>query len=100
MKTLPLSKDASGNRAMVDCADGEVSAYRHCAFCEHCKGVRVGPRVYSSPQEQVMRDVKRGAAADEALINAALQFNQLIRDGMAIECADEENEGFKPRYRL
>lgn len=100
MKTLPLSKDAGGNRAMVDCADGEVSAYRHCAFCEHCKGVRVGPRVYPAPQEQVLKDVKRGAAADEALMNAALQFNQLIRDGTSIECADQENQGFKPRYRL
>jgi hypothetical protein len=100
MKTLPLTKDASGNRATVDCADGEVSAYRHCAFCEHCKGVRVGPRVYSSPQDQVLKDVKRGAAADEALMNAALQFNQLIRDGVAIECADQDNQGFKPRYRL
>jgi hypothetical protein len=56
--------------------------------------------VYPTPQEQVLNDVKRGAAADEALMNAALQFNQMIRDGNAIECADQENQGFKPRYRL
>lgn len=100
MKTLPLAKDAGGNRATVDCADGEVSAYRHCAFCEHCKGVRVGPRLYPAPQEQVLVEVRRGSAPDDALMNAALQFNQLVRDGAAIECDDDGNNGFKPRYRL
>lgn len=100
MKTLPITKDASGNRATVECATGEVSVYKSCAFCEHCKGIKVGPRVYPTPQDQVLKGMKRGAASDEALMTAALQFNQLVRDGTAIECADDKNGGFRPRYRL
>ena len=100
MKTLPITKDASGNRATVECATGEVSVYKFCAFCEHCKGIKVGPRVYPAPQEQVQKEMKRGSASDEALIVAALQFNQLVRDGSAIECADDQSQGFRPRYRL
>ncbi|HOS82110.1 MAG TPA: hypothetical protein PK445_05230 [Methanolinea sp.] len=44
--------------------------------------------------------MKRGAVPDEALLNAQLQFNQLIRDGESIECGDEKNTGFVPRYRI
>jgi len=100
MKTLLLTKDAGGNRATVNCADGVVSVYRSCAYCEHCKGIRIGPRLYPTPQDQVLQDMKRGAASDEALMNAALQFNQMVRDGTAIECADQQDKGFKPRYRF
>jgi len=28
-----------------------------------------------------------------------MQFNMLIRDGTAIECDDDDNQGFKSRYR-
>mgnify|MGYP000891370409 FL=1 len=100
MKTLSMTKDASGNRATVECATGEVSVYTKCAFCEHCKGIKVGPRMYPAPQEQVQKGMKRGSASDDALMTAALQFNQLVRDGSAIECADDKNQGFRPRYRL
>lgn len=100
MKNLPITRDPGGNRATVECADGEVSVYRFCAYCENCKGIRVGSRVFPAPQEQVLADLKRGAASDEALMNAALLFNQIVRDGTAIECADQQNKGFKPRYRL
>ncbi|OPX67189.1 MAG: hypothetical protein A4E37_01571 [Methanoregulaceae archaeon PtaB.Bin056] len=100
MKTLSMTKDASGNRATVECATGEVSVYKSCAFCEHCKGIKVGPRLYPAPQEQVQKEMKRGSVSDDALMVAALQFNQLVRDGSAIECADDKNLGFRPRYRL
>lgn len=100
MKTLTMTKDAGGNRATVECATGEVSVYKTCAFCEHCKGIRVGPRFYPTPQEQALQSVRRGTAPDEALMTAALQFNQLVRDGTAVECADDQNKGFRPRYRI
>lgn len=100
MKILPIHRDKTGNRATVDCADGVVSVHSKCAFCVHCKGVRVGPRMYPSPQEQAYRDVRRGASPDETLMNAAMQFNQLVRDGSDIECDDDGNTGFSPRYRI
>lgn len=100
MKTLQIQKDATGNRASVDCVSGEVSVYRYCAFCEHCKGIWVGPRLYPTPQEKVLKEMKKGTVPDEALLNAQLQFNQLVRDGVSIECADENNTGFIPRYRI
>jgi hypothetical protein len=100
MKSLPIRKEKGGSRASVDCAGGEVSVYRNCAFCEHCRGVRLGPRTYPAPQEQAYRDLRRGAGSDEALMNAAMQFNQLVMEGEAIECDDDANTGFHPRYRL
>jgi hypothetical protein len=100
MKTLPINKDKTGNRATVMCFTGEVSVYRYCAFCEHCKGIRIGSRLYPAPQEKVLQEMKRGTVPDEALLNAQLQFNQLIRDGESIECGDEKNTGFVPRYRI
>ncbi|MCQ8894779.1 MAG: hypothetical protein NQU46_09175 [Methanolinea sp.] len=100
MKTLPLEKDTRGNTVTVECSTGKVSVYRYCAFCQHCKGIWVGPRLFPAPQEKVLGDMKRGTVPDEALLNAQLQFNQLIRDGISIECADDENKGFIPRYRI
>ncbi|MDI9633729.1 MAG: hypothetical protein QFX32_06700 [Methanolinea sp.] len=100
MKTLQMHKDGTGNRATVECATGEVSVYRYCAFCEHCKGIRVGSRFYPTPQEKVLRDLKRGTVPDEALLSAQLQFNQLVRDGDSIDCGDEKGTGFVPRYRI
>ncbi len=100
MKTLPMQKDQTGNRATVECSTGEVSVYRYCAFCEQCKGIWVGPRLYPMPQEKALQDMKKGAASDEALLNAQLQFNKLVRDGVAIECGDEKDTGFVSRYHL
>ncbi len=100
MKTLQIHKDTAGNRANVDCVSGEVSVYRYCAFCEHCKGIWVGPRLYPAPQEKVLKEMKKGTVPDEALLTAQLQFNQLVRDGVSIECGDENNTGFIPRYRI
>ena len=99
MKTLPIRRDEKKTKAMVDCAAGEVSVYRMCAYCSHCAGVRMGPRVYPSPQIQALEAIRMGKAQDEALMEAALQFNSLVRDGEAITCDDDAGEGYSPRYR-
>ena len=99
MKTLPIHRDEKKTRAMVDCATGEVSVYRMCAYCSHCTGVRMGSRVYPSPQEQAFLAIRQGKAQDEVLMEAALQFNSLVRDGEAIACDDDAGEGYSPRYR-
>jgi hypothetical protein len=38
-------------------------------------------------------------AFDEALMQAEMHFNTLIRDASAIECDDDGNEGYRTRYR-
>jgi hypothetical protein len=97
MKTLPIQRDEKNVRATVECATGEVPVYRYCAYCAHCKGIRVGTRVYPTPQEKALQDMARGKGSEDLLLNAQLQFNTLVRDGSAIECGDEENKGFKSR---
>lgn len=98
MKSLPFQRDEKKNKVVVTCVDGEVSVYSHCAYCRHCKGVRVGSRVVSTPQMQALNDVRKGIAADENLMNAAMLFNTLIRDGSAIECDDDGNKGYLGLY--
>jgi hypothetical protein len=99
MKTLPISRDEKKSKALVECATGEVSVHTKCAYCMHCYGIRMGPRVYPSPQDQALQAIRQGRAQDEALMEAALQFNTLVRDGEAIECNDDAGEGYSPRYR-
>jgi len=94
MKTLPFHRDEKKNRVTVTCADGEISVYSHCAYCRRCKGIWVGKRLVPSPQTQALSDLKRGSAGDDTLMNAAMMFNTLIRDGLSVECEDSENKGF------
>jgi hypothetical protein len=98
MKTLPFERDDKKNRVLVSCADGTVSVYSHCAYCRYCKGVWVGKRLTPTPQQQALNDMRKGSAGDENLMNAAMMFNTLIRDGSAIECDDEANKGFAGMY--
>jgi len=98
MKTLVLQRNEKTGQVTVQCADGEVSVYSHCEYCRHCAGVRVGKRVIPSPIMQALKEVKRGTSPDESLMNAAMMFNTLIRDGSAIECTDDGNEGFSSLY--
>jgi hypothetical protein len=98
MKTLDLLRDEKKQRVTVACVDGEVSVYSRCAYCRHCKGVRIGARVVASPQAQALADMKRGVSSDETLMNAAMMFNTLIRDGTAIECDDDSGEGYRGLY--
>ncbi len=97
MKTLPFHRDEKKNRVTVTCADGEISVYSHCAYCRRCKGIWVGKRLAPSPQAQALSDLKRGSAGDDTLMNAAMMFNTLIRDGLSVECEDTENQGFLRR---
>lgn len=98
MKSLVFQRDEKKNKVIVTCADKDVSVYSHCAYCRHCKGVRVGTRVVSTPQMQALNDVRKGVAGDDNLMNAAMLFNTLIRDGTAIECADDGNNGYIGLY--
>ena len=98
MKSLAFQRDEKKNKVTVTCADGEVSVYSHCAYCRHCNGVRVGNRVVSTPQMQALNDVRKGVAGDENLMNAAMLFNTLIRDGTAIECDDDNDKGYIGLY--
>jgi hypothetical protein len=98
MKTLPFQREEKKDRVTVACADGNVSVYSHCAYCRHCKGVRAGSRVVPTPQMQALNDIRRGVSADENLMNAAMMFNTLVRDGSAIECDDDANNGYLGLY--
>ena len=98
MKTLPFQRDEKKNRVTVVCADENVSVYSHCAYCRHCKGVRAGNRVVPPPQMQALNDMRRGVSADENLMNAAMLFNTFVRDGSAIECDDDANNGYLGLY--
>ena len=97
MKTLPFQRDEK-KRVMVTCADGDISVYSHCAYCRHCKGIWVGKRLVPSPQIQVLSELKKGTADDDSLMNAAMMFNTLIRDGLSLDCDDDENQGFRGLY--
>ncbi|HRT14625.1 MAG TPA: hypothetical protein P5536_00935 [Methanoregulaceae archaeon] len=46
-----------------------------------------------------MKTSRGGVSGDEALMNAAMQFNSLIVSATAIECDDDQNSGFRSRYR-
>ena len=98
MKTLPFQRDEKSQRVKVACADGDISVYSHCAYCKFCSGVRIKDRVSPVPQAQALSDIRHGRASDDNLMNAAMLFNTLVRDGSAIECADDENQGFSKMY--
>jgi len=98
MKTLSFQRDTAKNRVTVVCATGSVSVYSTCAYCRHCQGVRVGNRLAPSPQVKALSDLRHLGVADETLMNAALMFNALVRDGAAIECDDDTNQGFQKLY--
>ena len=100
MKTLEFDREKKPNDVMVECADGWLSVYRYCAYCIHCSGIRVGRRVMPSPQKQRLEGVRRGVATDEDLFNAQMMYNTLIRDGSAVECDDDKNEGYRPLYKI
>lgn len=98
MKRLEFQRDEKKQRVTVACADGDVSVYSHCAYCRSCAGVWVGKRAVPTPQNQALTDMRSGKASDDTLMNAAMMFNTLIRDGSAIECSDDENRGFANLY--
>jgi hypothetical protein len=97
MKRLELQRDEK-QRVKVGCAGGDISVYSHCAYCRHCAGVWVGKRAVPTPQSQALNDMRSGKASDDTLMNAAMMFNTMIRDGSAIDCSDDNNQGFTTRY--
>jgi hypothetical protein len=98
MKSLPFQRITGKNNVMVDCSGKPVSVYSACAYCSHCVGIRVGNRVIQSPQVGALNDLRRRGAADEVLMNAAMMFNTLVRDGAAVECSDDKNEGYSKLF--
>lgn len=98
MKILEFHRDEKKSRVMVACADGEVSVYSHCAYCRHCQGIVVGKRTVPAPQRQAGADLRKGIGGDDSLMNAAMMFNTLVRDGAAVECDDDANRGFERRF--
>lgn len=100
MKTLELNRMESGRDVTVMCADGEVSVYRKCGYCAHCHGVRVGKRVMPMPQKAKASGIRRGTSTDDDLLSAQIMYNTLIRDGNAIICEDDKNEGYKSLYQI
>ncbi|MFA4877436.1 MAG: hypothetical protein WC586_08480 [Methanoregula sp.] len=98
MKRLEFKRDEKKQRVTVSCAGSDVSVYSHCAYCRHCTGVLVGKRIVPPPQSQALNEVRSGKASDDNLMNAAMLFNTLIRDGSAVECSDDDNRGFSTRY--
>jgi len=98
MKTLQFARDVKKNRVTVGCTEGNVSVYSQCAYCRHCKGIWVGKRLTPAPQVKALAELRLGSSGDEALMNAAMMFNTLVRDGSAVECDDDSGEGFRKLF--
>ena len=98
MKTLEFVRDEKKDRVTVACADGMVSVSSRCAYCRHCRGVVVGKRVAPSPQREALDNIRLGKGSDENLMNAAMMFNTLVKDGHAISCDDDANAGYLKLY--
>ena len=98
MKTLIFERDEKKDRVTVTCKAGPVSVYSKCAYCKHCRGVQIGNRIAPAPQSKALIDVRKGSVSDDILMNAALMFNSLIREGSAIVCDDDSNSGYVTLY--
>ena len=98
MKTLEFVRDEKKDRVTVACADGMVSVYSKCAYCKHCTGIVMGKRTAPAPQKEALDAIRKGRGSDDALMNAAMMFNTLIRDGSAIACDDDANAGYLALY--
>ena len=98
MKTLEFVRDEKKDRVTVACADGMVSVYSKCAYCKHCTGVVMGKRVAPAPQKEALDAIRKGRGSDDGLMNAAMMFNTLVRDGVSVECADDAGEGFRKLF--
>jgi len=98
MKTLEFVRDEKKGRVTVPCADGPVSVTSKCAYCRHCTGIVVGKRTAPAPQKDALDAIRSGRGSDDTLMNAAMMFNTLVRDGHAIACDDDANGGYAKLY--
>lgn len=98
MKTLAIHRAGESDRTTVTCADGEVPTHIKCAYCIHCRGIRVGARTFPPPQDQASRNLTRGVSSDEEMMNAQMMFNTLMVSASGIECDDDRGEGFRSRH--
>lgn len=99
MKSLPILRDTESDRVQVECASGKLAVHTRCGICSHCKGVKVGARIMPSPYDLIAGKIRTGAMPPEALMEAAMQFNTLVRDGTEIACDDDAGVGYTPRFR-
>ncbi|HPY59388.1 MAG TPA: hypothetical protein PLG55_01520 [Methanospirillum sp.] len=98
MKSLPIIREPGSDRAYVECASGKLPVHTRCSYCMNCKGIQVGARVMPSPYESAFSRISGGSVPPEMLMEAAMQFNSLVRDGSAVACNDEKGEGYTPRF--
>jgi len=96
MNILPLKKEK--DNAYVECATGEVEVHRKCSNCTNCKSIQIGARMIPSPYDGVLTKLRSGKAEPEHLMEAAMQFNALVRDGTALGCADDSGKGYTQRF--
>jgi hypothetical protein len=54
--------------------------------------------VAPSPQAEALDKIRQGKGSDENLMNAAMMFNTLVRDGNAISCDDDADAGYLALY--
>jgi len=99
MKSLPILRESDTDKVQVECAAGKLAVHTKCSFCIHCKGIKVGARIMPSPYETAASHIRTGAMPPEALMEAALQFNVLVRDGTEVACDDDAGAGYTPRFR-
>jgi hypothetical protein len=99
MKSRKIQRDDKKSRLRVECAGRLVSVSSYCAFCSHCRGLDIGKKRFAPPLDTAAGQVRPGESYDEALMNAVMQFNSLASDAQAIACDDDENTGFRSRFR-
>ncbi|MDD1724878.1 MAG: hypothetical protein LUQ07_07100 [Methanospirillum sp.] len=99
MKSLPILREQGSDKAYVECTSGKVPVHTKCSYCLNCKGILVGARVMPSPYDNASSQIKGGSVPPEILMEAAMQFNSLVRDGSAVACEDEKDGGYAPRFR-
>jgi hypothetical protein len=99
MKSLQILRETETDKVQVECAAGKLPVHTRCAICIHCKGIKVGSRIMPSPYDTISAQIRTGAMPPEAMMEAALQFNTLVRDGTEIACDDDAGVGYTPRFR-
>ena len=52
-----------------------------------------------SPYETISSQIRTGVMPPEALMEAAMQFNTLVRDGTELACNDDAGAGYTRRFK-